>query len=343
MLVGWVAVVAGPVAADEGPRPAAWELQWVAPDDCPDADAVRERVAALVQVDPAGVGTLYVDARIDHDDTGWGLTLSTVFGERRDTREVHADSCADLGDATALVVAVSLDPRFSGDAAGPEVPAPTEPAPSIPTPDPAPTPVPDEPPTPRADEPLPTPRPPTDRRTRPAARDLTPRAWAIRIAPQLELGALPPFGGGFELAVGLQWTQWHFDVHGTYLWPRSVDGPLDTAARLQQGSAGARACWVPTAGTVGFPICGGVDAGLQRADSRGLSPATTASGPWAGPSAGAGVTAGGRRVAFWSLLEATGALSRTQVLIGEARVFRPWPVAVRLIAGVQIVFAIKSG
>lgn len=164
----------------------------------------------------------------------------------------------------------------------------------------------------------------------------------LRLAPKLEVGTLPAFGGGLELAVGLAWRRLRLELHGSHSWPRQAQGPGPSAARFQLGVVGARACGRPRAGPVELPVCLGLDGGALRADSLGLRPATTVHGPWLAPSLGVGLAAGGSRVGVWTLVEGSATVVWSRILVGEETIFRPFPVSARWLAGLEIAFAIQS-
>lgn len=333
------------------PTPARWELEWEAPSGCPDAAAIREQVAALVPKPGEGEGVLYVDAAIAPRGDAFVLTLRTDFAGRHDEREVRAPVCGELAEAVALVVAISLDPALAvasprvtdPPASVPDVPAPE----SEPGPSPSPQPIPPQPTaTSDAADPRATPSAPTLRADAPpqgSTRSRSPNAWMLRLAPKLEVGTLPAFGGGLELAVGVQWRWWRLELHGSHAWPRRAPGPGGSAGRFQLGAVGVRGCGRPRVGrVVELPVCVGLDGGALRVDSEGLRPATTVHGPWLVQSLGVGLAAGGTRVGFWTLIEGSATLVWSRILVGEETIFRAFPVSARWLAGLEIMFAIES-
>jgi hypothetical protein len=335
-----VALVGEPpaVPSPEPPRPATWELEWSAPETCPDAKAIREQVAALVPSHAGGEGVLHVDGRVEPRESGYVLTLHTAFGDRHDEREVRALACDELAEALALVVAISLDPSLDvsrGIAPEPE-PEP-DPLDGGSRSDPADLPSADPPDERTIDAP---PRVEPSRR-RPTTR--SPQAWLVRLGPQLEIGSLPPFGGGFDLAVGLLWRWVRLEIHGAWAWPRRASGPQASGGVFQLGIAGARGCARPRAGRVELPVCLGLDAGAVRVDSVNLDPARTRHGPWLAPNLGVGLWVGGARVGFFTLLEASVAVVRPRILVGDEAIFRSSIVSGRWLAGLELRFAARSG
>lgn len=345
LAVAWAAIE--PVVPPP-PTPARWELEWAAPPACPSAAEIREQVAALVPTPGDGDGVLYVSATVEPRGEAFVLTLRTDFSGRHDEREVRAHVCGELAEAVSLVVAISLDPALAVT-----TPPALERSTAVPEPEPSPSPSPqpespqpESHPTPQTAEPRATPPTaslPGDASPQPSKRSRSPTAWMLRLAPKLEVGTLPAFGGGLELAVGMRWRWWRLELHGSHSWPRRAVGPGGSAGRFQLGAVGVRGCGRPRVGrVVELPVCLGLHGGALRVDSEGLQPPTTVHGPWLAPSLGVGLAAGGPRVGLWTLVEGSATLVWSRVLVGQETVFRPFPVAVRWLAGVEIAFAIES-
>lgn len=326
------------------PIPERWELEWVAPSGCPDEAAIHAQIAALVPAPGLGEGVLHVAATVVPRDEAFVLALRTEFAGRRDEREVRAQRCGELAEAVALVVAISLDPSLAISHASALSPRPAEPEPPEAEPREA---------EPRASRVAPQSEPgASSEATRPAAREdapsrgsrpsTAPTAWILRLAPKLEVGTLPAFGGGLELAAGLLWRRWRLELHGAHSWPRRALGPVPSGGRFQLGAVGVRGCGRPRAGPVELPMCLGLDGGALRADSEGLRPAVTVHGPWLASSLGVGLAVGAPRVAFWTLVEGSATLVWSRILVGETTLFRPFPVSARGLVGLEIRFAIES-
>jgi hypothetical protein len=113
-------------------------LDWVAPDGCPDAAHVELEVERLLaDVSVAGGPYLEADAQVRQDQTGvWNVELRTRGRQGPGLRRVSAESCRALADATALILALAIDPdRVARDRAAEQPPAPPRAlAPAQPTP-----------------------------------------------------------------------------------------------------------------------------------------------------------------------------------------------------------------
>ena len=116
-MLGWLAALALSGAPEEG------GLRWRAPEGCPDAAAVAERIAAA-----GGRGELVVDGEVSRlGGDAWQLALSLSLDGEADTRVLKASDCQALADAAVVLIAVRLD--FAGVTVPP--PSPSTPVPSM--------------------------------------------------------------------------------------------------------------------------------------------------------------------------------------------------------------------
>lgn len=92
-------------------------LAWTAPAGCPSRDDVLAETRRLLggKIDSdAPLAARAEVALAAPSDYRLRITLDRTPGER--PREVHAPTCAELGDAAALILALSLDPASVADA-----------------------------------------------------------------------------------------------------------------------------------------------------------------------------------------------------------------------------------
>lgn len=315
------------------PRPAALEIEWAAPPECPDADALRERVLGLVELDEAGGATLYVEGTIAASDGTFELRLRTALGELEDERAVRDADCGALVEAAALFVAVSVDPVSQAP-----TDTPSDPEPRIePTVEPAP-----EPETTRiATVASPPPTPPIEA-DEPIRAFRGPDAAFVAVAPQVEFGMLPGVTGGPRLSLGLQWDRASVAVYGLYGAPRQTDVVLGASGLAQVGAAGLMGCGNPLSGDLRLPLCAVVEGGGVRVASRGLDPPKRVSSPWTAAGARVGVERRWDRVGLFSSVETLVPVVRTDVLLGDVSAFTTWAVSLRLVLGVKIFLATDS-
>lgn len=333
-MLGPVAVaLALAVPPAQPPRPAALEIAWAAPEECPDQAALRDRVLSLADLDEAGEGTLFVEGSIEASDGVFELRLRTSLRELEDERAIRDSDCDALVEAAALFVAVSVDPFLQ--------------TPEEAQPDPEPAPLPDlpserQPKTP----PVETHVSPTPAREvvlpEPTRASWRPDAAFVGVAPQLEFGALPGVSGGPRLSVGLQWTRASVGLYGFYGAPRQTDVILGASGLAQIGAAGLMGCGNPLSGKLRLPVCGVLEAGGIPVASRGLDPAKRVVSPWIAAGARVGLERRWDRVGVFSSAEALLPVVRTDVLLGDASSFKTWAVSLRLVLGLKIFFATES-
>ncbi len=330
-----VLVLAPEADATEQRWPAAYELTWEAPPSCPEAEELRERIAALAPNAAGGDGLMHVAATVVQLSDRFSVRIATDFAGRHDERSAESETCGDLVDATALVVAVALEPGAEAPRVS-KSPTPIIPRPRIPEPEPpnssdqlevtgARTSKVVEPDRGASDSPSVTPQP---------FRLSPPDAILVRIAPLVEFGSLPSVDAGTALTAGVRWAHWRAEVFGLYLFPQRQTFDR-TRSVLQLGAAGARVCHRLLSGRVEFPTCLGLEAGALRAQTQGQRPRTTLSLPWLAPSVRGGVAVGGEHVGFFAAGEVAVSVLVPRILVGDESAFRTRAVSLRALAGVE--------
>ncbi len=191
------------------------ELEWVAPDGCPDAayvEAATERLAP-------GLGTvggpyLHAHADVRREKSGlWRVEIRTAGPEGAGRRTVTAESCSALADAAALILALAIDPdrvAATPTATGPAPQAP-RPAPSAST-----AATPSNATVAPASPAAPTVSTPAEATLASSVEDSVPprgfgpdsaSRWAIRFAVAaaavLDTGTLPTAAPGFAVTLGV--------------------------------------------------------------------------------------------------------------------------------------------
>lgn len=104
------------------------ELRWSSPPDCPQVDAVRERIRTIVNRSERVAPKLRAEGEIARVGGKYRLTLRVHDGEARRERIIESDSCAALAGAAAVALGLllrtgpsdadSAPPGGSGDADG---------------------------------------------------------------------------------------------------------------------------------------------------------------------------------------------------------------------------------
>jgi hypothetical protein len=105
------AAFAAPADAQEPPAPV--KLEWLAPAGCPATAAVLAQVERILgpatSAERKDVTARAVVSRAGHGR--WQVALTTRVGAWTGERSFSADSCKALADATALIVALTVDPE----------------------------------------------------------------------------------------------------------------------------------------------------------------------------------------------------------------------------------------
>jgi hypothetical protein len=271
---------------------------------CPDEAAVRASVAGLLAGSSAAV-----DARAEVRRIGerWQVLLTMNGGERR----LEADSCHALAEATALIVAMAVDParvaanriaREAGVASGtlPRA-APTladaatdaSPAESsdASTPTPTPTPLPSATATP----------PPTATPTPTATPPSTPRPpdFALSAAGAVDTGTLPTVAFGPSVGVGWLPGPFRLELSAAYFpsSTASASSPFPATAQFSLLTFALRGCYAARLASFELGPCVGGEGGalwatLQGAQGGGSAPLFALE---------AGLRAGWRFLPAWSL------------------------------------------
>jgi len=305
--------------------PGEYDLRWVAPDSCPPASHLRERLEALLSGPPIGHGTVVIDATVTQRGAMLHLDLRSRFLDREDKREFEAATCASLAEAAVVFLAIVLEPGLAKHppsvATIPDPPASADalPAPAIPTP-----PF------------ITTPPPPSVRRSSPGAAKAraTPHPY-VRLGAGPEYGTLDAITFEFTVSTGAAWSRWTLGIEARYLTPRVLPEATGPGALYQFLGAGPHACRRLFVSNLELPVCLGFDAGWIRAESRRLREPSVRHGFWTGPVATLGIS-GGRRVRGYANLQVGITVHGTRFLIDDVPAMTPFPVTFSLSGGLEI-------
>jgi hypothetical protein len=266
-LVGRAAVLAclSPVPAHAQERVPV-TLEWRAPEDCPSSDAVRAEVARLLG-SSRREASVQATADVSQPAPGrWSVAIQ-LEGSVQGSRSLSAASCESLGRATALIIALAIDPEAvsSVQEAAPPPPAPP---PSKPKPEP---------------EPRPPPR------------------QAARLGGLLTSGvvveqALVPhvaMGGFLGAGVSARWLRVELVLGLVPTSSAPVDGPADARVDFTLGTLDLRGCPRLLSGSLQVLGCMGLRAHLIRARASGVTASQTRTTTLLGATAGL--------LASWSL------------------------------------------
>jgi len=236
-----VVLLAGVVA---GGKTRAADIQLRASRDCVNRADIADQVDALLGHPVAQVEGLDFDVDIaERPEHRWRLRLITIGradGARR-SREIDGSGCAQLADAAAVAIAMSIQSREAVR------PAPLE----------APTPARPEPPA-LAAGPAPGER----------SHDLR---LPIAVSALADIGALPHPGWGLALGAALAWRHLLIIGEGAFLLSPEARVADESGGRFRLIVGALLACLDQSFGPVGILGCAGGEAGVIQAEGIGVN------------------------------------------------------------------------
>ena len=266
------------------------EFIWDAPPSCPTEAEVATRVEALLgtSLATASQRRVSVIARVREEDGGWNMRLFTVTPEGTRERSLDHARCDLLAEATAVVVALAIDPTAGGT-----LPADDDALALVGEPEEAESEQPED----EEDEEEPAPAPddvmaPMDEKRPPAAPPQRPRPFGILAAGgTVGWGALPKTAGGLAARAGVGWTHLRVEATVHYAFARSVrlDHPETPGADIGMWAVGPRVCGLPWARRIEVPLCAGFEGGQMFARPVRLDDARRVAAPWAAFTLAAGL------------------------------------------------------
>lgn len=249
------------------PVSAAVSLDWDAPAGCPSAQEVRARLAPLVSADARG----HAQARVHAGPDGYELVLAVTTRHGHMERTLDGPTCESLAQATAVMVAVMVDPL---DVATRHSVPPPDPVTTTPT-------TATRPPMPAADG-----GPPA----RPAAvRDRRPTAIALGLTAGGSAGLLPRPHAFVRAWVGPSWRRMEAHLIATHRFAQPIRRPAGGGAVIRLSSAGVGVGPVVRRGPWSVRLAAELEAGVMIATGRDLDTTRTALSPWLGAGLGSGV------------------------------------------------------
>ena len=262
---------------------AAWSLVWQAPAECPSEASVRDAVALLLgtgAAPPASVSARALVQRTSSDH--WIVQLTTVREGARGERVVEATSCPSLANATALIVALTIDPERVADhtpAGAPSSSASAAPVPAAAASTVAPLPsalasgAPAAPPA-ASSALAPVPAATSEPRFQgPAPRSVqapdegasVPRRFALLLEGVGDVGTLPRVSDGIAASLALTFDSLRFEAFGSHLFAQAAHlAPPSSSvgSNVDLWAGGLRGCYLPSGGTLAIGACAGLEVGL---------------------------------------------------------------------------------
>ena len=293
----------------------AFTFSWQAPAGCPSRDELRAEIARLLGGDirvPQG-GDIKAHAVVAHGQT-WVLFMETELAGRPGRRSIEAASCQDLADATALIIALMIDPEAVAAHA-------TQPRPVAPPP-----------PTPPAPAPQKKPR---------------TIQYLVGIHAAGSQGTLPSLDVGLGGGIGLAGRLWRVELRATYGLRRDQHAaapppaPADSYGQFNFTAAALVGCFNLGREGLAFGPCADAELGVVSAKGVNVSQSLPADTAWL--ALGAGVYAAVSLGPHFSLplhLDVLAPLRRSEFVVKNlpGRVFQAPAVGGRIGAGIELHF-----
>jgi len=301
---------ARPVHANE---PGAFTFSWQAPAGCPSRDEVNAEIARLlggtIRV-PQG-GDIKARAVVSRGLT-WALAMETELAGRPGRRSIEAASCQDLADATALIIALMIDP----DAVAAHA---TQPRPVAPPP-------------PAETAPAPQQRPRT-------------MQYLVGIHAAGSQGTLPSVDVGLGGGIGLAGRLWRVELRGTYGLRRDqkamAPAPPGAYGQFNFAAAALAGCFNLGREGLAFGPCADAELGVVSAKGVNVSQSLPADTTWL--ALGGGVYAAvslGHHLSLPLHLDVLAPLRRSEFVVKgvPGRVFQAPVVGGRISVGIELHF-----
>jgi len=315
-MVAWLA--AGAVAR-------AQPVHWSGPDECPaEADVIAEIERLLGgDVDWSAWESLGAEIVATPADGGWRVVVTTKDPEG--VREVVGASCAEVAQAAALVVAMTIDPDKALAAATEPKPEPETRVESTES---------------AGDGEIPPPIRPAES-TEASAKAAAPRRarlpihWGVRAEIISDLGSLPGVKPGAGLTAAAMLHAWRLELSGIYWFQRreTLDEAPTMGGDISLLAGSLRGCYQAW----GFDGCAGLELGRFSAHGFGSEFPESHTALWLAPTAG---LARRFKVSTWfsfSLLAEAGLpLQRPRFWVDDALVHQPAPVVGRFLVGGEV-------
>jgi hypothetical protein len=263
VLVGLATSFTSPALAQSMPA-SALTLEWIAPEECPSRAEVLGEIQRLLGGPPAPLsGEGWTARAVVSHEGGWSVSIDTSSVSGPHWRTLRAQTCRGLADATALILALAINPRAVARSA----PAPA----AVPSPSP-----PSSPTTAMA-----------IMRTAPTRR--RPIQFSVGVPLSLSAGVLPniDYGVGGALGVRVDSIVLELSVQD-WLRPVVVTIPASRAGGTFGLVSGTLyACNVFRTGPFETGPCAELDVGRIEATGFGVTSATTGSALWLAAGMGA--------------------------------------------------------
>jgi hypothetical protein len=291
-------------------------------DGCVERDAITEQATEILGQPLGAVTGVDFEVMLTRaPGGGWKLRLDTVdqdANDRRRSRELVAATCAELADAAAVAIAMTVRSRADAPAAAaPEAPA----LPPV------------LPPT----SSVPGPKPVV---ARAPAEPASPLAFAAGLAVVGDGGALPHPGAGIELGASVRHRRVRLRIAGTVLASQVTHTTSDAGGEFRLIFGSAEGCLAQPLGRTTLLGCTGFELGRLSGEGVGVFQPRLGAARWQAAVAELALSIPvAARVAV--LVRAGGALplSRPEFVVnGETPVHQPASLTARVAVGAELEF-----
>lgn len=300
----------------------AFSLEWRAPADCPSTSQVEAEVARLLGGPahaPSGAD-LHVRASVEHNDL-WSVTLETSSGTANGRRTLSATTCEGLANATALIVALIIDPNAVAVHSAKTEEKAEKPAPKV------------EPPPPPSPVSVPT----------------VPPSRTVKVLAGVggtgSLGALPSPDLGIGGGLGLSGSLWRMEARVAYSsrWVKSptMSDPQGAYGRFRLLAATLAGCLISHRSALDWGACVDFESGVVQGEGVGVTMNSAKTTPWLALGAGGFLALRANQWLLFPLhVDAMIPLWRPDFTFHrvETPIFRAWAVGGRMTAGVEFQF-----
>jgi hypothetical protein len=289
-VVSAVVAVQSSTSIDAGPL----HVAWSAPQGCPQASDALARVQTLLGAEVGTVLHQPLEARAVVTELGSGrfrLDLEMRQGSDLGARSIEADSCQEVAQAGALVIALTIDPELL-ERRGPQQKEAGAPA----LPDVAPGKAPSAPVSPSPPRASPPPQVRSSAGDAALMAERTEGRRTLRFGPGLSLlgdaGSLPGLGAGPEFDVHAQWRWLRTELGFVWLPARRglAAGHADVGGSIRLLTLAARGCAVRGSGVWTGGACIVFELGSMHATAFGAAVNGSGDISWISP--GLGLTGG---------------------------------------------------
>jgi len=282
------AVIATTAVLAHAQKPRAVELTWIAPDGCPSETIVQTEIDRLLGASSSD-RRVTATASVTKREDGFRVVLTTQSSGTKGARTLDGKSCPALADATALILALMVDPAaaIAAPASTPlpekektkPVEAKSEPIAATPALYAAPPPPPPlETPIEEAPKPADAPKP-IESPVVPSSRS----RGVLGASAIADVGALPHAAFGVGLAAAWMRDRLRLEASFAYLpGARVVMADRDAGGDFRLVLGGALGCWSFLGHESGLSLgaCGGAEIGRMSASGFGVRAPHSGSATW---------------------------------------------------------------